>query len=380
MEHLLHANEIVRKALLHGRERAASELGMPLQAIQEAERSLKNAVHELYSGGERNHERIASAVGLTPRSLERLLCTSKELSDVHLSMPRMAWKGPVGLTDAEYAEMQQLLENGTPIKSVTAQYHISRQWVHELIRKRKWKANPREATMNERRMLREQAQSRTASIETLAATLTLAGYALAENPAEAQAYLYSSCHMSFPQAIPLPVLVSFYQNFNSLKGRGERASLAELARPFGMSPEHAGRLLDFAGEKPCNGARERHALTPEQQELVGRALQIETSMPYAALGKIIRIPSDPLRKRAARAGIRKTAVFHFPDVPVYRRDRLTVAKALDLYEALDAGFSEEDAREYAGIATETTYQAALKSRLFIEGEVGRVRELLRKSA
>lgn len=157
-------------------------------------------------------------------------------------------------------------------------------------------------------------------------------------------------------------IVSLFEAYYEAKDSGEKLSLMELGERCGISFTQVGMILKEAEEKPLYGARERKLLSEEGNRLAETAIMIESNLSYKDMGKIIGVPSYVLHERASRIGKKHpwTSIAH---------PALTYSKAIDLFEALDAGFSKEDAMQYAQISSIRAYEIALARRRNIEREV-----------
>lgn len=170
-------------------------------------------------------------------------------------------------------------------------------------------------------------------------------------------------------------LVEFFEGYYLAKERGEKLSLEELGKPSGISPQSTGRILEEVGEESLYGARERKLLTKEQIRFVERAIKSSARLNYIAMGKIAKdskgweIPYYIFVQRALKRKIKR-------DAPIaihlgFRKGKVSLPSSIDLFEALDAGFSKEEAMEYAGIRTDRAFETVLSRRKEIEEEISK---------
>lgn len=171
-------------------------------------------------------------------------------------------------------------------------------------------------------------------------------------------------------------LYSFFKRYYRAKEAGERVSIDKLIEGLDIPPVNSYKILREVGEKTLARPNRKKVkrLTKEQKELVDRAIEVNTRLSANDIGRILGIPSYVILRRMSLKGIKsenKRGIGF-----LWEEGTISYSKAMDLYEALDAGFSKDKAAEYANIRTEKGFELALKHREEVEKEVKRfMREL-----
>lgn len=179
-------------------------------------------------------------------------------------------------------------------------------------------------------------------------------------------------------SINLKRLIGLFTDYYQARDEGRLLSLEELGKPHDIFFTHVGVILAAVGEEPLYGTRERHPTQQWKKEALQRS--IDLPLTYTDIGYLLELPRyvvDQLRGHYGRAGKTidrwVTWLGNFKD-----RELIFYRNASQLYEALDVGFSNEEARIYTGISKQG-YDYLVKHRETIEATlVDAIRVLYKK--
>ena len=173
----------------------------------------------------------------------------------------------------------------------------------------------------------------------------------------------------------LPKYYALFQAYYHAQNRGKKLSLHQLAEQSDLSPVYIGSILKVVGEEAMFGSIKRHTLTSTEKNIVHRAITCNTSLSFTEIEQITGINRWVFHQIARRYGIQtrdqnRSRIYTY----IPGKESITFSKALHLYEALDAGFTQHEAMAYADIKTDKGYTFTLEQRTEVEWEVTRFKK------
>lgn len=281
---------------------------------------------------------------------------------------------------ATYARLESLAAQGRTLEEIGQAFGHVREWARQAmehyglqeIRMRERK-EVLQRNREQRNQKKEKQKEHQETIQLLGQALGRIAFQKARTRGEKAALTYyHSLQQHNTQSYSLSMLVRFYTAYYRARGSRKKRSLDSLASSIGLHASEGGKLLKCVGEEPLYGKITQRRYTIREQQMLERSRNLSTFLPDNVLGKMMGVPSYMVSRRRE---IKRTP-FSFPGVAGDHPDRPTILHALEFYDAQDAGFTREDAMQYAGITTEKTCHAMLATRTRIEDEVRRVYDLL----
>jgi hypothetical protein len=175
------------------------------------------------------------------------------------------------------------------------------------------------------------------------------------------------------RSVTLDSLVKLFKVYYAAKESGKKLSLEKLGEESGIATVPVGRILKEAGEEALHGAHKIKRLTKKEIEFVEKAIKSSARLSYSAMAKITKdstsweIPYHLFAFYASKNKVKR-------DLPMvvtseFAEGTVPLSSSIALFEALDAGFSEKEAMEYADIRTPRAFEAVVSKRKKIEEEV-----------
>ena len=137
---------------------------------------------------------------------------------------------------------------------------------------------------------------------------------------------------------------TIYTRYFKTKDKNEKSSLAQLKKGFDICDSEVGKLFSIVNLPPLHGKKERH-ITPQWKK---QAIQtaFNTSFPYADIAYFLNLPTHVVQQNMTLMGSRpKTKVFIIQlgrEPKTGPKPRLTYRVASQIYEAIDAGFTQAE--------------------------------------
>ncbi len=269
-----------------------------------------------------------------------------------------------------YEGLEALVEQGVSQAAIARHFDVTREMVRKLINNREGLRKKFEAARDKRKETEKEGKKQQRQI--LVSFLYQSVMQRAkQDPAMEKAvqYYFSRCYT--PSFGSLERYYALFQAYDHARNKEKKLSVNELAKKSGVHASSVGRILKTVGEKPMYGMKDRHALTSYEKKIVQNAIRMDTQLGYREMETITGISWFVFNQTARREGIQHARARNLLYQNLNQNEKVTYKKALDLYEALDAGFSAAEARAYAGIKTDKGYAIALEKRTDLEAKVTR---------
>ena len=185
--------------------------------------------------------------------------------------------------------------------------------------------------------------------------------AVDEGPAAEKAVRYhlrNRNHGNINKAIGLKRLLGLFTDYYHAKEQGKLVSLEELGKPYNIFYVSVGQIFKRADVEPLHGSLDRHVIPRHKKEALDRA--IDLLLAVSDIAYFLEIPHSFSKQFWHH---RKKQGYHYTIFKLYRGggkgpEFTHYRHASKIYEALDAGFTEEEACEYAGTKGRTLSQKA----------------------
>lgn len=178
-----------------------------------------------------------------------------------------------------------------------------------------------------------------------------------------------NCSRRFERNISFPQLIDLFDIYYKSKKYGETPSLYEISEKIGISAQSIGRILKKVGERPFHEGNFGHRFKDRENEILYKAANIETKLSFNDIREIlerfygIKCSNSALLKRSYKKRNNCLSCMGYPEA------NISYTKALDLLDAVEAGFTKDEAKEYAGIKTDRAYYFILSHKDEIREEI-----------
>lgn len=279
--------------------------------------------------------------------------------------------------------VQAYIEQGLSVAEIASRFNVSRQNIDYYLRKHnlhnQWKT-VRDRRKQEQHEMQAEERGQRQHLVSLLAQMTLQK-AQGDKALEKATQYALSLRRYDIRPSTFNQYYRLFQEYYTAQERGEKRSVMELAEASDISVTHISNILRAVGEAPMYyGAIQRHPLTPQQKQLIRKTFTIKTSLPYTILAQIIGVQPHHFTFSYYRQGRKKKQPSPTRLCQVgflgAGGEVISHTSAFDLYAAVNAGFTKEEAMEYAGIKTDNGYDAALAKRKKAEREVRKVKRAL----
>ncbi|MEM7817079.1 MAG: hypothetical protein QXZ20_04145 [Candidatus Aenigmatarchaeota archaeon] len=178
-----------------------------------------------------------------------------------------------------------------------------------------------------------------------------------------------NCSRRSERNISFPQLIDLFDIYYKSKKYGETPSLYEISEKIGISAQSIGRILKKVGERPFHEGNFGHRFKDYEKEVIYRAANTETKLSHSDMSNIlkriygIKCSANELSKRSNKKRNSCLKCMGYPEA------NISYTKALDLLDAVEAGFTKDEAKEYAGIKTDRAYYFILSHKDEIKEEI-----------
>jgi len=174
--------------------------------------------------------------------------------------------------------------------------------------------------------------------------------------------------------IPLGKLITLFKTYYEAKEQDIKLSLDELGKASDISPQYVGEILKEVGERAMFKVSPRIVTSPYKKEAIKRSYNLK--MNYTDIAYFLGLKRHVVAQNTIKwFGDRRK----YPDQIIkfsrsgLTKDRsryykLTFPLASQVYEALDAGFTKEEACEYAHVS-KRIFNIAVKKRESISEKI-----------
>lgn len=274
-----------------------------------------------------------------------------------------------GLTLEQIAE-EEAKEKGLE-KPVTHQ--AIRQYIKTTEQHKNWKEKRYEIKERERKRKKQFLSERQSLVNLLNEHLWKK--AVDEGIAYEKAVLYHLTRKNRdPNIVPLDKLIPLFETYYQAKEQDKKLSLKELAKITNISFTTISVIFKAVDEEPMHGSLERITISSYKKQAIKRAhSQIQMNM--TSIAYFLELPQYVVNQNMKRIGKRKRypqCIIRFGSTKhlagIVKEDILTYAKASQIYEALDAGFSKGEVCEYADV-TKKIFDYAVRRRKSISKKI-----------
>ncbi|MBI5390011.1 hypothetical protein HZB02_00805 [Candidatus Woesearchaeota archaeon] len=279
-----------------------------------------------------------------------------------------------------YDGLEDLIRSGPLLRTLAQHYHVSVSSISQVLQRRGlhdvW-LNARKQMHNHNLVLLS--NQRNALVQTL--TAVAFGKAAGNKPLEKTLHYCLTHDYRSSTNVPSSDILLLFERYYAARDAGHRATTKSLVDGLRLSRCHAAHILRAVGEEPMHACGQGYFLKSQQplsKEQIVQALSTNF-LPYADLGALLGVPA-PLFSRYSQHNLH-----HLSDhLHTSRLYHVSYRKAMDLYEALDVGFTDAEAQEYAGVTSDNVFTYLLSNRLKISttyrNEVQRLKTLLHLDA
>lgn len=162
-------------------------------------------------------------------------------------------------------------------------------------------------------------------------------------------------------------LQTLFNEYYQAKERGEKKSTQELGDLVGINQNTALKIIKEVDEEPLN---KKTKLSKSEREITEKAIETETDLNFKDMEYLTGIPWYNFSYYAENKNEDREHDLIFDNL----YDKITYRKTMDLFEALEADFTKEEAKEYAEIETEEGYQFIMENKERVISEVNKFLE------
>ncbi|GEM_PF-2178658 len=274
-----------------------------------------------------------------------------------------------------YERLEEFVTQGVSQGEIAAHFGVRPQMISLLIRQRnldaQWEA-AQQAQQKERGSEQTDLHRERQNFVSFLYQVTL--QRAHDDPTMEKAVQYYFSRRYTPASGSLERYYALFQVYDHAQNKGKKLSVNELAKKSGISFPHVSRILKTVGEEPMYGMKDRHVLTSREKKIVQNAIRMDTLLGYKEMETVTGISWFVFNRTAHREGIQHARARNLLYENFNQNEKVTYKKALDLYEALDAGFSAAEARAYADIKTDKGYAIALEKRTDLEAKVAQFKQ------
>lgn len=329
------------------------------------------------------YDEMAQRIGVTSKTLRNYI-SAFNLLDICPRESSTARHGPPRRIRPGLAD---LVEEGLSLEEMGALYDVTRagmswmigraglseRWWAARDRRRKGSVEIKEGVSGEIRHLLGDIYllmtAKQAEIKDLGRTLATIAYSRCAHDDALRSsldYFFAKPRRGF-DPVRAGQVYSLFAAYHRARSEGRVMSLEKLGEASGIHFASVSKMLSDASLPPMNGARTRHMISGKERDLVRLALECDTRLSMTDIAKYIGVNAHVIRRQATLEGTSKKAN---PPYASFGEGAVSYHRCMELFEAVDAGFTQEESMRYAGINTSEAYHHIMRRRNEIQSEVG----------